>query len=108
MASSLIAAFAVAIYGHDTIASMFKIISISSFVVCVLSVIVLSDKFHAVPGGEYALGKFWATWVLGVVVVASLPISWGPFIGDYGRYIPANAARASARAGRSWACSAAA
>ena len=100
MAFIAIAAFAVAIYGHDTIASMFKIISISSFVVCVLSVIVLSDKFHAVPGGEYALGKFWATWVLGVVVVASLPISWGPFIGDYGRYIPANA---SSRECAGWA-----
>ena len=97
MAFIALAAFAVAIYGHDTIASMFKIISISSFVVCVLSVIVLSDKFHAVSGGEYALGKFWATWVLGVVVVASLPISWGPFIGDYGRYIPSNGQRARVR-----------
>jgi purine-cytosine permease-like protein len=88
MAVIALVAFAAAIYGHDTIASMFKIISISSFVVCVLSVIVLSNKFHAVHGGDYALGKFWATWVLGVVVSASLPISWGPFIGDYGRYIP--------------------
>jgi purine-cytosine permease-like protein len=100
MAVIALGAFAVAIYGHDTIASMFKIISISSFVVCVLSVIVLSDKFQAVSGGEYALGKFWATWVLGVVVVASLPISWGPFIGDYGRYIPASA---SARECAGWA-----
>ena len=108
MAVIALAAFAAAIYGHDTIASMFKLISISSFVVCILSVIVLSDKFTAVAGGEYALGKFWPTWVLGVVVVASLPISWGPFIGDYGRYIPSRRARASAPAGRSWACSAAA
>lgn len=100
MAVIAVIAFAVAIYGHDTIASMFKFISISSFVVCVLSVIVLSNKFHAVHGGEYALGHFWATWVLGVVVVASLPISWGPFIGDYGRYIPSSA---SARECAGWA-----
>jgi purine-cytosine permease-like protein len=88
MAVVALIAFAAAIYGHDTIASMFKIISITSFIVCVLSVIVLSNKFHAVPGGHYALGTFWPTWVLGVVVTASLPISWGPFIGDYGRYMP--------------------
>jgi purine-cytosine permease-like protein len=91
MAVIALVAFAAAIYGHDTIASMFKFISISSFVVCVLSVLVLSNKFHAVPGGHYALGTFWPTWVLGVVVTASLPISWGPFIGDYGRYIPQQA-----------------
>jgi purine-cytosine permease-like protein len=91
MAVIALIAFAAAIYGHDTIASMFKVISISSFVVCVLSVIVLAGKFKAVPGGEYALGTFWPTWVLGVVVTASLPISWGPFIGDYGRYIPPEA-----------------
>jgi purine-cytosine permease-like protein len=91
MAVIALVAFAAAIYGHDTIASMFKFISISSFVVCVLSVLVLSNKFHAVPGGHYALGTFWPTWVLGVVVTASLPISWGPFIGDYGRYIPQGA-----------------
>ena len=93
-------AFSVAIYGHDTIASMFKFISISSFVVCIVSVIVLADKFHAVKGGSYALGDFWPTWVLGVVVTASLPISWGPFIGDYGRYIPS---RASAGQCAGWA-----
>src|SRR4051794_13835542 len=100
MAIIALIAFAVAIYGHDTIASMFKVISISSFVVCILSVIVLSNKFHAVHGGDYALGTFWPTWVLGVVVTASLPISWGPFIGDYGRYIPAGA---SGRQCASWA-----
>jgi purine-cytosine permease-like protein len=87
MAVVALAAFAIAIYGHDTIASMFKFISISSLVVCLLSVVVLADKFHAVHGGPYALGKFWATWALAVVVTASLPISWGPFVGDYGRYI---------------------
>jgi purine-cytosine permease-like protein len=100
MAVIAVIAFAAAIYGHDTIASMFKIISISSLTVCLLSVIVLSDKFHAVAGGHYALGKFWPTWVLGVVVTASLPISWGPFIGDYGRYIPSSA---SARQCAGWA-----
>ena len=52
--------------------------------------IVLHDKFHAVAGGDYLLGTFWSTWFLGFILAASLPISWGPFIGDYGRYIPSS------------------
>jgi purine-cytosine permease-like protein len=44
-----------------------------------------------VHGGSYLLGKYWPTWVLTMVLAASLPVSWGPFIGDYGRYIPSKA-----------------
>jgi purine-cytosine permease-like protein len=100
MAVVAVIVFAIAIYGHDTIAAMFKLIAISSFVVCLVAVVVLADDFHAISGGPYALGTFWPTWVLGVVVVASLPVSWGPFIGDYGRYIPPET---SARSLTGWA-----
>ena len=43
---------------------------------------------HQVPEAKLLLGDYWPTWVLTMVLAASLPISWGPFIGDYGRYIP--------------------
>jgi purine-cytosine permease-like protein len=49
---------------------------------------VLSDKFTAVHQSKLLLGDYWPTWVLTMVLAASLPVSWGPFIGDYGRYIP--------------------
>jgi purine-cytosine permease-like protein len=77
-----------AIYGHATLVASFKFIAIASAGVSILAVIVLSNKFHAVHGGDYLLGKYFPTWMLTMVLAASLPVSWGPFIGDYGRYIP--------------------
>src|SRR5690606_21527789 len=35
-----------------------------------------------------ALTGFWPTWVLAVVIVASIPISYTPMMGDYARYVP--------------------
>jgi purine-cytosine permease-like protein len=80
--------FALAIYGHATLVASFRFIAISSAAVSLVALIVLSSKFHAVHGGSYLLGKYWPTWVLTMVLAASLPVSWGPFIGDYGRYLP--------------------
>jgi purine-cytosine permease-like protein len=84
--------FALAIYGHATLVASFRLIAIVSAAVSLLALIVLADKFRDVPGGSYVLGqKYWPTWVLTMVLAALLPITWGPFIGDYGRYIPSDA-----------------
>jgi purine-cytosine permease-like protein len=88
MAVVCLISFVLAIYGHATLVASFRFIAIASCSVSILAVIVLSDKFHAVHGGQYLLGTYWPTWVLTMVLAASLPISWGPFIGDYGRYLP--------------------
>jgi purine-cytosine permease-like protein len=80
--------FALAIYGHATLVASFRFIAIASAGVSLLALIVLAGKFHDVHGGSYLLGNYWPTWVLTMVLAASLPVSWGPFIGDYGRYIP--------------------
>jgi purine-cytosine permease-like protein len=87
----MVISFVLAIYGHATLVASFRFIAIASAGVSLLAVIVLSNKFHAVHGGSYLLGKYWPTWVLTMVLAASLPVSWGPFIGDYGRYIPSKA-----------------
>ena len=87
----MLISFALAIYGHATLVASFRFIAIASASVSLLALIVLSGKFHDVHGGTYLLGKYWPTWVLTMVLAASLPISWGPFIGDYGRYIPTKA-----------------
>jgi hypothetical protein len=42
----------------------------------------LSGQLPAVHGENYLLGTFWPTWFW-ASARASLPISWGPFIGDY-------------------------
>ena len=77
-----------AIYGHATLVATFRFIAIFSFATSILGVAFIAKDFHAVHGGNYLLGTFWPTWFFSFVLAASLPISWGPFIGDYGRYIP--------------------
>ncbi|HEY6760591.1 MAG TPA: cytosine permease [Baekduia sp.] len=90
LAVSLVA-FALAIYGHATLVAGFRAIAIVSATVSLLALVVLAGKFRAVPGGTYLLDEYWPTWVLTMVLAALLPITWGPFIGDYGRYIPSTA-----------------
>jgi purine-cytosine permease-like protein len=81
-------ACALAIYGHATLVATFRFIALFSLATSILGVAFVASHFHAVHGGNYLLGTFWPTWFFSFVLAASLPISWGPFIGDYGRYIP--------------------
>jgi purine-cytosine permease-like protein len=83
--------FALAIYGHATLVASFRFIAVASAGVSLLALIVLAGKFRDVHGGSYLLGEYWPTWVLTMVLAALLPVTWGPFIGDYGRYIPSEA-----------------
>ena len=83
--------FALAIYGHATLVASFRVVGIASAGISLLALIVLAGKFHNVHGGSYLLGDYWPTWVLTMVLAALLPITWGPFIGDYGRYVPSQA-----------------
>jgi purine-cytosine permease-like protein len=83
--------FALAIYGHATLVASFRFVGIASAGISLLALIVLAGKFRDVQGGSYLLGEYWPTWVLTMVLAALLPVTWGPFIGDYGRYIPSNA-----------------
>jgi purine-cytosine permease-like protein len=80
-----------AVLGHRTLERSNRVITVLSIIVGVLIFVVFAGKFHVTHGGQYLLGSFWPTWFLSATTAASLPISWGPFVGDYGRYIPANA-----------------
>lgn len=80
-----------AVLGHRTLERSDRVITILSIIVGIMIFIVFAGKFHVTHGGQYLLGSFWPTWFLSATTAASLPISWGPFVGDYGRYIPANA-----------------
>jgi purine-cytosine permease-like protein len=79
-----------AVLGHATLERGIKYINLVGIVVVIALFAVYAPKFHAVHGGHYLLGGFWPTWFLGAATTASLPISWGPFVGDYGRYIPSS------------------
>ncbi|MCW3002571.1 MAG: putative purine/cytosine permease [Conexibacter sp.] len=77
-----------AVYGHDKVVASQKWVTVIIGVVLLLGLFALGGKFDAgYKGGEYLLGGFWATWVLGVVTGISAPISYAPFVNDYSRYI---------------------
>ncbi|MFI5035337.1 MAG: cytosine permease [Acidimicrobiales bacterium] len=83
-----------AILGHRTLERSLRIISPAAAIAVILLFVAFIPQFHAVHGGSYLLGTFWPTWFLAVTTSATLPISWGPFAGDYGRYIRADASPA--------------
>jgi purine-cytosine permease-like protein len=80
-----------AVLGHRSLERGDRLLTIVSIILGVLVFAAFAPKFHAISGGHYLLGSFWPTWFLAATTAASLPISWGPFVGDYGRYIPARA-----------------
>lgn len=90
MAAVIIVTCLSAILGHRTLERSVRVITVLSIIVGIMVFAVFAGKFHAVHGGNYLLGSFWPTWFLSATTAASLPISWGPFVGDYGRYMPSN------------------
>jgi purine-cytosine permease-like protein len=91
MAAVLIITCVAAVLGHGTLEKGIRGINVVSIVILVMLFAVFASKFHVIQGGHYLLGSFWPTWFIATTTTASLPISWGPFVGDYGRYIPAGA-----------------
>ncbi len=83
-----------AILGHGTLEKGIRGINVVSIIILVMIIAVFASRFHVTHGSNYLLGGFWPTWFIATTTTASLPISWGPFVGDYGRYIPASASSA--------------
>src|SRR5258708_10575662 len=79
-----------AILGHGTLEKSIRGINIVSVIVLVMIIAVFASHFRVTHGSNYLLGSFWPTWFIATTTTASLPISWGPFVADYGRYIPSN------------------
>jgi purine-cytosine permease-like protein len=88
MAGVILATVGAAILGHRTLERSDRVVTVLAIVVGILLFAVFAGKFHAIHGKDYLLGTFWPTWFLATTTAASLPISWGPFVGDYARYIP--------------------
>jgi len=57
-------------------------------VLMVIGLFAFAPDFDAsYAGGEFLLGSHLATWVLAALVAGSTVISYGPFIGDWARYV---------------------
>lgn len=79
---------AIAVLGHANLVAANKFMVPTVGALMLLGVVVLAPDFDGGISGSYLLGGFWPTWVLSVITVASIPISYGPFLGDWSRYIP--------------------
>jgi purine-cytosine permease-like protein len=77
---------AVALYGHDTVVALQKLLVPLVGVLLLLGIPAFASRFEAgAGGGAYLLGGFWPTWALSAVVAAAGPISYAPSLGDYTR-----------------------
>lgn len=78
----------VAVLGHANMVSFTKWMVPTAGVIMVLYVFVASPNFDPnYAGPEYALGSFWPTWILGMLVCAGTINSYGPYVGDWSRHI---------------------
>ena len=83
-----VASLLVATYGHDIVVVVQRFAVMVVGTLFLVGAIALWSNFDAgYRGGEYVLGTFWRTWLLGVVTAIAVPISYGPFANDYSRYI---------------------
>lgn len=70
-----------------------KVVVIGNTVLILLAVVAYADVLDAGydPGpAAYSLDSFWPTFVLATLIVMGNPISFGAFLGDWSRYLPAS------------------
>jgi purine-cytosine permease-like protein len=82
----------VVIYGYQFMLLVNKVVVIANTGLMLLGLVAYASLFDFGydPGPDaYALGSFWPTFVLSALIVMGNPISFGAFLGDWSRYIPA-------------------
>jgi purine-cytosine permease-like protein len=82
----------VVIYGFAFMLLVNKIVVFGNTALILLGALAYSGQMDwgYDPGpSAYALGTFWPTFVLSALIVMGNPISFGAFLGDWSRYIPA-------------------
>jgi purine-cytosine permease-like protein len=82
----------VVIYGYQFMLLVNKVVVLANTGLMLLGLVAYASLFDFGydPGPDaYALGSFWPTFVLSALIVMGNPISFGAFLGDWSRYIPA-------------------
>jgi purine-cytosine permease-like protein len=78
----------IAVLGHANMLAVQKLMVPTVGVLMVVGVFVFAgDVDTGYGGGEYLLGSFWATWGLAALAACATISSYGPFVGDWARYI---------------------
>ncbi len=86
----------VVVYGYQFMLLVNKIVVVGNTVLILLGIVAYASVFDPSydPGPDaYALGSFTPTFVLSVLIVMGNPVSFGAFLGDWSRYIPAATSR---------------
>src|SRR5690606_694283 len=86
-----IAVFVVCVYGYQFMLLINKVAVVAGSALMLLGVFAYGGSFDPsfAGSGDYILGGFWPTWVLAVLTIMANPVSFGGFLGDWSRYIPA-------------------
>ena len=82
----------VVVFGYQFMLLINKTAVIANTVLFLLAIVAFATVFDPGfdPGPEaLKLGGFWPTFILSALIVMSNPISFGAFLGDWSRYIPA-------------------
>lgn len=90
MAYSLVAVVMtfIAVLGHANMVTFTKWMVPTAGAIMLLYLFTVAPSFDAsYAGGEYALGSFWPTWILGMLACAGTINSYGPYAGDWTRHI---------------------
>jgi purine-cytosine permease-like protein len=78
--------------GHSTLIACYKFVAVANLLAMIIFMALVAAHFHATPAHTpYLLGSFWPTWLLGVTLGITNPISYGVGINDYARRIPESA-----------------
>lgn len=78
----------IAVLGHASLLAAQKLMVPLIGVILLCGVFIFWPDFHSdYQGGAYLLGSFWPTWVMSMLAALTTVISYGPFIGDWARYI---------------------
>lgn len=82
----------VVVFGYQFMLLINKTAVIANTILFLLAIVAFAGVFDPSydPGPEaYELGAFWPTFILSALIAMSNPISFGAFLGDWSRYIPA-------------------
>lgn len=84
------ATFAICIVGYRWLLAANKFLAPAMLILMALGFLALGGRmdFGYTGSGQYVLGGFWTTWFAALLIVMANPISYGPFLGDWSRYVP--------------------
>ena len=80
---------AISVVGHDLMLRVQRFMIPTAGLFAIVGVFVFAGDFDSGFAGtrEYALGTFWPTWILSMIVVLSTVTSYGSYAGDWSRHI---------------------